>query len=484
MSTSLSSPSPSTVGASPSRDDDHAQLHRLVRRLHFYAGVLVGPFLLVAAVTGFLYALAPQAEKVLHRTETTATSSAQSVSVADQVTTGQAARPGLKLSSVIPGTDGRTTTILFDDPKQPSASYHPAVFVDPATGEVRGRSTLYGSGLAFPERAWLSELHRRLHLGEPGRLYSELAASWLAPVTAAGLVLWWGRRRTATKVGAAGSRSRIVRRHSTVGVVASVGLFFLAATGLTWSTYAGANVASLRESLSWTTPKVATPLTAASGAAAASDSGGGHEGHAGHGGSAGPTAEKSTATAQETAAQLATVDAGARQAGLAAPYEITPAKSDREAWVVKQVRRSYVAGPGALAINPTTGVVTASLPFASYPLAAKLTDWGIRAHMGFLFGVVNQVLLAALAVALTYLVVAGYRMWWKRRPTRSQAFLAMGRAPRRGALVRLARRRPVTVACAGVAVIGTCWAVPLLGVSLVGFLAVDLLLSARTRRAV
>ena len=48
-----------------------APLLPLVLRLHFYAGVCVAPFLLVAAVTGFLYAGAFQAERLLYAHETT-----------------------------------------------------------------------------------------------------------------------------------------------------------------------------------------------------------------------------------------------------------------------------------------------------------------------------------------------------------------------------------------------------------------------------
>src|SRR5690606_31904930 len=70
-----------------------------------------------------------------------------------------------------------------------------AVFVDPGTGEVRGDLTVYGTSGALPLRAWLDHLHRNLHLGEPGRLYSELAASWLGVVALAGLGLWVQRVR-------------------------------------------------------------------------------------------------------------------------------------------------------------------------------------------------------------------------------------------------------------------------------------------------
>ncbi|MFD6072914.1 PepSY domain-containing protein, partial [Amycolatopsis lurida] len=38
----------------------------LFLRLHFYAGVLVGPFVLIAALTGVLYAATPQLESWIY----------------------------------------------------------------------------------------------------------------------------------------------------------------------------------------------------------------------------------------------------------------------------------------------------------------------------------------------------------------------------------------------------------------------------------
>ena len=45
-----------------------------------------------------------------------------------------------------------------------------------------------------------------------------------------------------------------------------------------------------------------------------------------------------------------------------------------------------------------TGEVIDILRFEDYPLMAKLTVWGIAAHMGLLFGLPNQLVLTALAV--------------------------------------------------------------------------------------
>ena len=52
--------------------------------------------------------------------------------------------------------------------------------------------------------------------------------------------------------------------------------------------------------------------------------------------------------------------------------------------------------------------------FSTFPLAAKLTRWGIDLHMGVLFGLLNQLVLALFAAALVFLIVWGYRMWWQR----------------------------------------------------------------------
>ncbi|MDY0894829.1 PepSY domain-containing protein [Pseudomonas fluorescens] len=78
-----------------------------------------------------------------------------------------------------------------------------------------------------------------------------------------------------------------------------------------------------------------------------------------------------------------------------------------------------------MAIDAATLAVVDKVVFAQYPLAAKLTRWGIDAHMGVLFGLANQLVLIVFATGLVVLVVMGYLMWWRRRPTRA---LSGGRA--------------------------------------------------------
>lgn len=72
----------------------------------------------------------------------------------------------------------------------------------------------------------------------------------------------------------------------------------------------------------------------------------------------------------------------------------------------------------AVAVDPITPTVTASLPFSDLSLFSKLTSWGTYLHMGIMFGLPLQILLLASAVAIAVMIGAGYAMWFKRRPTR------------------------------------------------------------------
>ncbi|MEV0211509.1 PepSY-associated TM helix domain-containing protein [Streptomyces sp. NPDC050788] len=438
-------PPAATPAPSPSR---WAPLRPLVLRLHFYAGVLVAPFLLVAAVTGFLYAGSFQAEKLVYAHElTVARVGDTELPISDQVAAARKSRPEGTVSAIRPAPEADATTrVLLSGVKGVDPDHSLAVFVDPYTGEVRGALEQYGSSGALPLRTWIDEFHRDLHLGETGRLYSELAASWLWVIAGGGLVLWFSRRRALRKVRGTSGRRRTLGLHGTIGVWAAAGFLFLSATGLTWSTYAGANIDELRTSLGQATPSVS--------AAAGGE-------HAGHGAAA-------STGAGEHGVGLDKVLAAARAEGLGNPVEIVPPADANSAYVVSQIQRSWPEKQDSVAVDPASGEVTDVLRFDDYPLLAKLTRWGIDLHTGNLFGLVNQIALMLLALALILLIVWGYRMWWQRG--RGSAF---GRPIPRGAWQQVPPLFLVP-AVAVVAVLG--YFVPLLGITLTAFVVVDVVL--------
>lgn len=61
----------------------------LLLRLHFYAAILVGPFLLISAASGALYAVSPQLEKVVYAEALTAPSDEAPLPLATQVEAAQ-----------------------------------------------------------------------------------------------------------------------------------------------------------------------------------------------------------------------------------------------------------------------------------------------------------------------------------------------------------------------------------------------------------
>ncbi|MFC9791200.1 PepSY-associated TM helix domain-containing protein [Streptomyces sp. NPDC127584] len=455
-------PAPADTPTPPQRKaGTWSALRPLVLRLHFYAGVLVAPFLLVAAASGLLYALSFQAEKFVYAHELEVPVGEQTLPLSRQVDIAREANPNGTVTAVWPGAEpGATTRVLMADPDVPEDTSL-AVFVDPYTGEVRGRLPSYGSSGALPLRTWIDGLHRDLHLGEIGRNYSELAASWLWVIALGGLALWLGRRRKNRRAlfvpeGGPASRRRTLSWHGTVGLWAVAGLVALSATGLTWSRYAGENIGTVQDGLGGATPT----LTATVGDAPA----GGSSEHEGHGGGhTGGTTPQGPDIGIDGA-----LDA-ARAAGIDSPSVSLVLPAEGKGYVIKETDTRFPLQLDSVALNPADGTVVDRLAFADYPLLAKLTRIGIDAHTGVFLGLFNQLLLAALALALVLLIVWGYRMWWLRRP---------GRPAARGAW----RRIPVTMLLPlGAVTALVAWFVPLLGLSLLLFLAVDLALALVSR---
>ncbi|MER5828440.1 PepSY domain-containing protein, partial [Streptomyces mirabilis] len=166
--TTTTDESPKPVAPTPTR---RAALRPLILRLHFYAGILVAPFLLVAALTGFLYAASYQAEKIVYAHELTVPVGGGKLPLSEQVAAARKAHPQGAVSAVRPSPEADATTrVLLSGVPGVGEGHTLAVFVDPYTAKVRGSLEQYGATGALPLRTWIDELHRDLHLGENGRL--------------------------------------------------------------------------------------------------------------------------------------------------------------------------------------------------------------------------------------------------------------------------------------------------------------------------
>lgn len=431
----------------------------IVLRLHFYAGLLVGPFLLIAALTGLAYALVGQVDAVVYRHELKVDSvGSQQLPLSQQLAIATTAQPSGTVTSIRPpAAPDDTTRVVLAVPEDNTvpADYSRTVFVDPYSGEIRGTLTTYGEWL--PVRAWFDELHRNLHLGAFGRNYSELAASWLWVVALGGLLLWIGYRRRTGRLSRialpdrdATPRRRRLTWHGAVGVWIVLGLLALSVTGLTWSRYAGTNIGDLTQAIR---PALSTELNPAAAATPMT----GHEHHGAAATSGG-----------EPLAGVNTVLQTVREAGLRGPLWMTPPPGPNTAWLVSERKRNIPTYLDAITVNAANGEITGRSNFSEWSLLQKSTEWAIDGHMGVLFGIPNQILVALIVIGLITVITRGYLMWWRRRPTKSGRWSV---PPRRGGLLAL---KPLELAGVAAAVIGAGWFMPLLGISLAAFLAVDL----------
>ncbi len=458
----------------------------LLRRLHFYIGLFVAPFIFVAALSGTLYVLTPQLENLIYADALTAHPQGNAQPLSAQISAARAyAGEKQHIYAVRPAPRATDTTrVQFSDASL-GASQSRAVFIDPYSLKVTGDMTVYGTSGVLPLRTTLDLLHSSLLLGDFGRNYSELAASWLWVAALGGVVLWLGTRPK-RKLKRARSGFAFSRHwHITLGLTLVLGLVFFSVTGLTWSQWAGNNIDRWRTELNWLTPQVNTSL---SGDAAATPA----DPHADHHSMPGmpdmdmsdmDMSKMSMSSMAKPVAQPVKpmpnnqpdgdwdrVLNAARQDGLSASkLELRQPKSADKAWAVTEIDRSWPTRVDAVSVNPQDFTIVDHVYFAQFPLVAKLTRWGVDAHMGVLFGLPNQLLLAFFGLGLCTMIVLGYRMWWSRRPKQIEASPAQTLTETWLAIPHYSKGTCLILALA----LG--YALPVMGVSLLAFVLVDIL---------
>ncbi|SDH89538.1 Uncharacterized iron-regulated membrane protein [Actinokineospora alba] len=415
-------------------------LWALARRVHFLAGLAVAPFLAVLALTGLLYAFTPQINDVLYGDKLYVDApGGPARPLTEQVGAALAAHPEGKLTSVIvPADPDRTTQVVLDKPGLAKGDDHFStesltVYVDPYTGKVDGELITVNN--RPPAQVWLRKLHSSLHLGEVGRLYAEFAASWLPFLVLGGLVLWVGKRRRLRTLlvpaGNGSARARTRSRHGVLGLWLTLGLLGLSATGLTWSNHAGAKFDTAIAALDAKSPSLSAPNVIARGEPVGLDR----------------------------------VLSVARAQGMEGQLTITAPASAAKAVKVAETSEGLPVRKTTIAVDPYTAEVTARQGWQDFPLPAKLTTLGVQAHSGTLFGFANQLALALVAVGALALLVLGYRMWWQRRPTSG------GLTPAPEPVWRQLPAPALVTVVVVAAALG--WAMPVFGVTLVAFVAID-----------
>lgn len=420
--------------------------YRAVWRWHFYAGLIVLPFLMLMALTGGVYLF--KAEIDDWQTRSVAV-------VAPKPTT---ARPGDWIAAATRAVPGRATTLLVPDRPdravqvtvEQAGGAPRVVFVDPADARVTGDRPVGG----------ISETVKRIHslviAGPQMNLIVEIVAGWAMILVATGVFLWWPRRREAGVVTIKGRAGRPFWRdlHAVTGLYAGAVIFFLAFTGMPWSAVWGDGFLGLVNGAGLGRP----PAPAAQDWA--------HAEHATPG--AGWAMEHAALPAAAAPTDLDTVVSSVEEAGLTRPYLIgLPASPDLAITAAVQNR---AAEDARLIYLSPRGEVLADVTADQFGIGARAFEWGIAVHEGRQYGQINRWIMLFACVAVWVLGVSALMMWWKRRP---KGGLGAPQAPP-GPRVR--------AAVLGI-VLPFCVVYPLTGLSLVAALALDRLWTLSRRRA-
>lgn len=438
------------------------KLYFAVWRWHFYAALYVVPFLVMLAVTGILMvwftALAPEyGERLVVAPQPMAQS------ITDQAAAALATHPDGTIGQYIAPYSASNPAMFRIDVE---GSQH-MIAVNPYTGDVL-RDTVNGA-------TWytlINDVHGSLLFGDSGDLLVEIAASLALLMVLTGLYLHWprkdeGLRNLLVPNLAAKGRAWWKSLHSVLGFWISIILVFFLISGLAWAGIWGGKFVQ-----AWSTFPAEkwdnVPLS--------------DERHKDMNMTAAETVPWALEQTQmpESGSQtgltglpmgtpvgLENLVTLGRAIGFEGRFQIAFPKDTSGVWTLSQDSMSYDSiNPmidRTVHIDQFTGKILVSVGFADYGLAGKAMAVGIALHEGQL-GAWNVAMNIAFCLIVIFVAISGVVMWWMRRPA-GAARLA---APPMPADVPLRN---------GVIVIGIAlsMAFPVLGLTLIAVLAVDVL---------
>lgn len=415
--------------------DRTSRLYRTIWRWHFWAGLIVVPFLLVLSATGAIYLFNDEINDALYPELRLVAPSVDRVPVSAMLRAAVTAHPGAVSRIDVPAAADRAAIVFVRPASGPPLRVH----VDPHGGRVLG-SLRYDRTLV----GLADEIHGSLMLGSLGDAIVELSACWALVLIGTGLYLWWprGRWRAAGTVWPrfTGGGRRLWRDlHGPVGVWTGALIAFLIVTGLPWAAIEGDVIqrataaAGIGYPPSFRThnapasaPVVSAPQADAAGSGAMpwtlsaaprprsapparhGASAGGHEAH-----------ESAAAVAHDPDAIAGTdmiVAQGVRR-GIAGGFRLFLPADAAGAYTLLTYP-DQPEGQRTLYFDRYSGrPIGDEVRFADYGWAARAIELGVAIHMGNYFGLANQLLMLVPCIGIWLLAISGLMMWWRRRPS-------------------------------------------------------------------
>ncbi|PKR56001.1 PepSY-associated TM helix domain-containing protein [Thalassospira marina] len=430
--------------------------YRAVWRWHFYAGLFVLPFIVLLAITGGAYLFRDEIDNFVYADLKQVTPTAETpLPYSVQITNALALQDGKVVKLTTPISPTASTEVTIAD----ASSARHAVYVNPYTGQALGE---------LGDRDTIMWTIRRLHsLAEFGTFTNaliEIVGGWTILLVATGIYLWWPKRtdgssRLAIR-GKPANRRWWRDSHAIVGLFAGFFIVFLATTGMPWSVFWGKYANQFANGTPTGYPsgvRVDVPLSTIPMIDAF--------------GQTGWTTENAPLPQSvDTAAQAIGIDAATstfNALGMVPGYAVSMPSGERGVYSAS-VYPDDLSLQHVIHLDQYSGKPLINMTYADYGPLGKAMEWGINVHMGQEFGLANQLFMLAICASLVFMAVSAGVMWWKRRPSGQMGVPPLPRDMRK-----------VYGVTAILAIGGIIF--PLVGLSMIIILALDMLLVVRPR---
>lgn len=434
--------------------DAVSNFYRAVWRWHFYAGLLVLPFMITLAVTGAIYLFKDEVDNLIHADFMLVTPQEERLAPSDIIAAALAAQPGVTLQYTDPRSDIQSTEVSI----MPDSGTRMTAYVNQYTGEVLEvrphRSTF----------AWtVRYLHSFRFFGATPRMWIEIVAGFTILLVLTGLYLWWPRGQKGGVVTVRGDRTRRVfwrDIHAVTGVFTGAFLIFLVITGMPWSSVWGAQVNQWANGSNFGYPsgvRIDVPMSGQNLDDVAKTSW---------------SLEQAQIPESVPAATSIGVDAAVAEfqaLGLHRGFSVGLPRTDTGVFS-GSVYPDDLRQQRVVHLDQYTGEPLVDMRYADYGPLGRWLEFGINTHMGQTFGLANQIFLLLVCAGIVLMAVSAAIMWWKRRPAGG-----MGVPP-------LPSDRRVFIGLFAILAVGGAL-FPLTGLALLVMIVLDLIWQAVSRRS-
>ncbi|MGL4304889.1 MAG: PepSY-associated TM helix domain-containing protein [Mycobacteriaceae bacterium] len=426
---------------------ERGRLIRRVWRMHFYAGAIAGPFLLLLSLTGLVILYTQPIQSALHSDLITVNPGSTSVPLSTQVDAALYQFPDHFVRTVTPAAEADQSTLVALGIQDSSDTLN--VYVNPYTGNVLG-SDIDGSdvvGLSNRLHGFLNNeaitvtlpsLSHWIDADEHpestvtvalGSLIIEIITVWSLVLALTGIYLWWPRSSQKGKPAirvrwGKGGRIRWQDLHSLSGLLVASVLAIFVISGMPWSQYWGSDWSTVASKI--TPNKEPSPVSTVAKV--------GDVDRLGH------HIEWSTQTdniptsptlgaAAELPAQISytSIATIAEQEGMLAGYSIIPPMNipgaDEAAtygsFIIMNHWPQKLSEQRTLYLDQFTGNTLANSTADDKGFLNKATSFGVNLHMGTQYGLLTRILATTGCLLLILSVLTSYLMWWKRRPSKT-----------------------------------------------------------------